>query len=342
MTTRNRSNESGIAIIIALFMMLALSVIGATLMTVAQTETDSSHNYRLMSQARYGAESAVHKSINYLLNTYSAPNTAGDLALYDMTVSPVRLKANNQPVILSTVVAESNYADANIKTAYAAAAQGTMDMKDATVLYTAKATLKSMRQITDPFSAVPVTIQTWDITGDGTITGGSAAQVEVESVLERQTSPIFAYAAFATNDGCNALSFAGGATTDSYDSTQLVGGVAQIGDYFGNVGTNGSLDANGSPTKVWGTLSTPRTGVGNCTSGNVTAATAAGDGAVQGTINKLSQPINYPTPADPNPDAAADEHQLQEGRLCRGRDLHHQREHGDDYANLADDPCGNG
>ena len=59
--------------IIALFMMLALSVVGATLMTVTQTETDSSHNYRLMSQARYGAESGVHGATNYLLFTYPAP-----------------------------------------------------------------------------------------------------------------------------------------------------------------------------------------------------------------------------------------------------------------------------
>src|SRR4249920_3919459 len=101
MTTRNRSNESGVAIIIALFMMLALSVIGATLMTVAQTETDSSHNYRLMSQARYGAESAIHKTTNYLLNTYVPPatlNVADPIAAYNTTVSPVTW--NNAPVTL--------------------------------------------------------------------------------------------------------------------------------------------------------------------------------------------------------------------------------------------------
>src|SRR5262249_27288628 len=99
MTTPNRSNESGIAMIIALFMMLALSVIGATLMAVSTTETNSSFNYRQMSQARYGAESGVHKSINYLLyGGYTAPLTQADLDLYDMTVSPVRLKSNNKAI----------------------------------------------------------------------------------------------------------------------------------------------------------------------------------------------------------------------------------------------------
>jgi type II secretory pathway component PulK len=40
----NRSNERGVAMIIALFMVLAMSVLGATLMFVSQTETLSSMN----------------------------------------------------------------------------------------------------------------------------------------------------------------------------------------------------------------------------------------------------------------------------------------------------------
>ena len=42
-------------------------------MLLSQTETYSSMNYRLMSQARYGAESGVHKATNYLLYTYVRP-----------------------------------------------------------------------------------------------------------------------------------------------------------------------------------------------------------------------------------------------------------------------------
>ena len=37
-------------------------------MFVSKTETLSSHNYRLMSQARYGAESGIHQATNYLLS----------------------------------------------------------------------------------------------------------------------------------------------------------------------------------------------------------------------------------------------------------------------------------
>src|SRR5437764_1695364 len=153
MITGKQSDERGIAMIIALFMMLALSVISASLMVVSRTETDSSQNYRLMSQARYGAESAVHKTTNYLLNTYVPPGTPGNaadpLANYDMTVSPV--KWNNLPVALSFNAAVSNYPVAAVRTAYAAAAQGTLNVNDASVAYTAVATLRSMRQITDAF-----------------------------------------------------------------------------------------------------------------------------------------------------------------------------------------------
>ena len=69
MTRRSQHcrDERGIAIILALFMMLAMSVLGTSLMFVSKTETLSSHNYRLMSEARYGAESGVHVASNYLM-----------------------------------------------------------------------------------------------------------------------------------------------------------------------------------------------------------------------------------------------------------------------------------
>jgi type II secretory pathway component PulK len=54
------NGEQGIALVLSLFLIAAMSVIAASLMLLSQTETYSSMNYRLMSQARYGAESCVH------------------------------------------------------------------------------------------------------------------------------------------------------------------------------------------------------------------------------------------------------------------------------------------
>ncbi|HYM22737.1 MAG TPA: pilus assembly PilX N-terminal domain-containing protein [Vicinamibacterales bacterium] len=42
------SNERGIALVLALFLMTALSILGASLMFLSQTETYASSNYRMM------------------------------------------------------------------------------------------------------------------------------------------------------------------------------------------------------------------------------------------------------------------------------------------------------
>src|SRR5436190_9383533 len=102
--TMTRSNDKGIALVLALFMILIMSTLATSLMFVSQTETWSSQNYRLMSQARYGAESGVHKTANFLMfpATYVPPGTnpADPLVNYNMTVSPVTWGGN--PVVLSS------------------------------------------------------------------------------------------------------------------------------------------------------------------------------------------------------------------------------------------------
>jgi type II secretory pathway component PulK len=71
-------NEQGVALILSLFLMLAMSVVGASLMYLSQSESYSSMNYRLMSQARYGAEAGIQRAANFLMysTTYTPPSTA--------------------------------------------------------------------------------------------------------------------------------------------------------------------------------------------------------------------------------------------------------------------------
>ena len=73
------AEEKGIALVLSLFLMTAMSVLGASLMFLSQTETYSSMNYRLMSQARYGAEAGIHKAANYLIypSSYTPPANGG-------------------------------------------------------------------------------------------------------------------------------------------------------------------------------------------------------------------------------------------------------------------------
>ncbi len=84
--------------------MTALSVLGASLMFLSQTETYASLNYRVMSQARYAAEAGVQKAANFLLDPaqYAIPTAGGGtdpVTAYDRTKSPVLYNGN--PVVLS-------------------------------------------------------------------------------------------------------------------------------------------------------------------------------------------------------------------------------------------------
>jgi Tfp pilus assembly protein PilX len=298
-----RANEKGGALILALILILVLSIIAVSLTFLSQTETWSSMNYRLMSQARYGAESGLNKALNHLIYTYAPPGTVGDpLTGYNMNVSPVTSGGN--PVILSANSSQSsNYPISSIQSAFHTAAKGTLtNGHGGSMNYAAYATLLSMRQVNVYGSTTPVTVQTWQITSDGTISGVRNAQVEVSAIVERQVTPAQSYALFATSHGCGAITFTGNANINSYDSTniQMSGGSVVTQQSGGNVGTNGNLTESGN-THIYGSLSTPRTGVGNCNNGAPDAWTSSGQASVSGGLIQLPQPITYPTPDAPNP-----------------------------------------
>jgi Tfp pilus assembly protein PilX len=302
MNRPNEMKEKGVALILALLLVLATTVIAVSLATVSRTEAFSSMNYRLTSQSRDAAEAGVHKTANFLMNSYTKPGGAGNLvASYGTTTSPVT--SNGNPVILSaSSKVHSNYPISTDQTSFNSAAQGSVTAGTTTVNYAASAQLLSMQQVTPYGSTNPVTIQTWAITSDGSVSGMQNADVEVTSTLEQQVTPVFTYAAFADDNGCSALTFGGGGTTDSYDSSNITysGGNVVTQTYDGNVGTNGNLSTAGNPTTINGNLSTPRTGVGSCTANNVTAWTDS-SGHVTGSIVELPQAVTYPTPVIPAP-----------------------------------------
>lgn len=298
----DRRTDEGIALVLALLFMLAFSSLGAAVLILSRTETLSSVNYRMMSQARYGAESGIHKAAHYLLNTYALPGTGADpLANYDTTVSPVTYLG--QPVVLSAMSdVAANYPVSSVQTAFAAAAQGTLPAGQVNVTYTSTATLLSMRPVT-PYGANTATVvQTWRLEARGAIAGARRAEVEVEAVLERQVVAAHTYAAFATNSGCGALSFSGGVRTNSYDSSNMtiLNGAPVTDNSSGHVGTNGNLTEGGGSI-INGSLSTPRSGVGNCNNGAVTALTLQGNAQVTDGISSLPQAVDYSLPDPPNP-----------------------------------------
>src|SRR6186713_829528 len=130
-----RSDEQGIALVMALLMVLAVSVVTGSLVMVARSEALSSTSYTSMSQVRYGAESGVHAAANYFLNTYAAPTAASatdPFANYNMTVSPVRF--NNADVVLSSDPAiASNYPNPAVVNAFVANSVGNLNVNGAPV-----------------------------------------------------------------------------------------------------------------------------------------------------------------------------------------------------------------
>jgi type IV pilus assembly protein PilX len=311
---KKQSKQKGSALLFSLILVLVLSVMGASLMFLSQSETWSSINYGMMSQARYGAESGLSVAADFIVNNYTPPTASGADALgnYNTNVSPVTY--NGQPVKLSTISGQSNYPVGAVVTAFQKALKtpGSVTAGNTMVNYDATATLLSMGTVISYGN--PITVQMWQITGDGTINSIRNSKEEVTVVMEREVTPANAYAAFATADGCSSLAFSGGGTTDSYDSSTLAvnaAGVAtapsSFSDFGGNVGSNGNLAENGAKTTIYGTLSTPDTGVGNCSGGNVTAWTDNGNAQVTGGLVKLPQIVNFPSPVIPPPDMTKNE-----------------------------------
>ncbi len=305
-TAMDSQHERGIALVLALFLMTALSVLAASLMFLAQTETYASMNYRMMSQARYAGESAVQKAANFLLDTgqYLPPSAAGadPLSNYNRFVSPVTLVSNGLPVVLTanSGCTGSNYPVAAVATAFCNAAKGTLTAGNTAMSYNASATLIAMQAFTS-YGGGPSVVQTWQVTGDGTLSGARNATVEVAATIETPKVSASSYAAFATSNSCGALTFQGNVRTDSYDSTGTTGGTAPTTTASGgDVGTNGNLAVGGQAT-VQGNLYSPRTGVGTCTTGNVTALTQTGAASVAGSVIQLPNAVTYPPPTVPAP-----------------------------------------
>jgi Tfp pilus assembly protein PilX len=307
--TRHATNERGMALVLTLFLTSALTVLAASLMFLSQTETYASMNYKMMSLARYGAEAGVEKAANFLYDSakYTKPSTTGAdlLDAYDRTSSPVKLKANGQPVVLSALDGVgSNYPIAGVVTAFRDASQGTLAAGNITVNYHAYATLISM-QTFDAYGggngSAPGVVQTWQITSQGSLGGARTATIEVAAIAEQPVWPASSYAAFATDPNCGAIYFHGNVTTNSYDSTGLTGNTAPtMSASGGSVGTNGNLFVEGT-VDVNGNLYTPRTGVGSCKAGAIDALTETGNASVNGSVVQLPAAVRYPTPPPPSP-----------------------------------------
>ncbi len=310
---KKQSKQKGSALILALILVLVLSVMATSMMFLSQSETWGSMNYRLMTQARYGAESGLHAAANYLMFTYQTPgtNATDPLAPYGSFSAMQPVLYNNTPVMLSSITSGDvddapNYPAAAVQADFLSKVTGSVPAGATAVNYSATATLLTMESISVFGSATPQTVQTWLLTGRGTIAGVRNSTVEVSSVMEQLVSPMFNYAAFAKSNTCAALDFSGSGGSNSYDSSAGSNALANPAT-GGNVGTNGAVLLQGSAT-IGGNVSAPHTGVSTsktaCPAGTVDTSLALvtiGNGTLTGSVTRLPQPLNYPTLTVPPP-----------------------------------------
>src|SRR5260370_16621368 len=110
---RSRENEKGAVLMFAMILVAVLTIMGVSMMFLSQSETWSSLNYRLMTQARYGAEAGVQAGAAYLTNPVNgytpAGTTADPLSNYNYTVSPVtRVSGNTNPTAFRHTLLDFN------------------------------------------------------------------------------------------------------------------------------------------------------------------------------------------------------------------------------------------
>ena len=288
---RNR----GIALIVALLTLLVLSTLGTSLLFITETEIRTSYNFKLLTQARYAAEAGTQSTLNWLVYSYTAPT---DYSGFNMNVSPVTYMG--QPVVLSAMTGQTaNYPDSAVKTAFDSALRDkSVPGADVTLKYSVTATLQSMRVITPIGSASQSPLLSWLIRSQGSV-GGSQAEVEVTTTIERLGNAAFSYAAFGKSNACSAVTFMNGASTDSFDSNS--------GNYLathqnsgGDIGTNGNINLD-STTLIYGTGSSPYSTSGDCASGSKTGVTL-NDGSLGYNIAGMvaGPAVSLPTPAAPS------------------------------------------
>src|SRR5260370_19302341 len=221
-----RSNEKGAALLIALILVLVLSVMTASMMFLAQSETWSSLNYRLMTQGRYGAEAGLHAAANYLINpSTGCPGIGASDPIGEYTITGSPFTYGGSPVVLSSLSGvTANHPVSSVTTNFASASTGNLTAGTSTVTYTASAQLLSMRQVLQCGNTQPLTAQLWKITSHGDISGVRNAEVEVSTLLESHLVSCYQYAAHATGNGCGSINFTGHGTVDSYQFNNVAPG----------------------------------------------------------------------------------------------------------------------
>jgi len=270
------NSEKGVALILVMLAIVVLSVLAASIVFSARSETYASYNYRTSLQADYAAKAGLQRAINYFNSDNYVPVPPDDasskydvaayqttpLTLYTTKARPVLCisdcTAANRPVILqmSSGSFSGNYptyltnsdGDTVLESYESDLSAGTLDPLSSSFnsgQFAVSAVLESYRTVNDAFYPTinRKPYEVWHVTSTGTWNskppaGGVSATPT--SVQEATIAPVYLpYFANALYGMCN-ITMGGNVCTDSYNSNS--------GTYNGanpaNCVTAGSAGAN--------------------------------------------------------------------------------------------------
>jgi len=294
-TMRDKTNrmphENGVALILALLVLLVLSTIGAALVFVTQTEIWSSANYRNMLQARYAAEAGAQSTVNWLTYAFTAPTTSQLSSNFTLTAYPVQCSAgctsNGHSIVLSAMDGvTANYPFSAQQTSFNSTLyNGSVPGVNVnTATYQVSATL---------LRATSTGFLTWQITSVGKIAGVRNGQVQVVTTYEGSTTstPLVQYGLFAAGSGCDAVTISAGVNTDSYNSSSGPYSSSANTTSGGDIGSNGSWLSSGTST-IHGNIWLPHPTVGSCPSADIQYSGSL----TYNNADTLTSPYNPPSP----------------------------------------------
>lgn len=135
----------------------------------------------------------------------------------------------------------------------------------------------------------------------------NGARKMVQAEVAQAPSQGFIYGMYAAGTGCSILELAGGAITDSFTTANGGTYATTHTNTGGDVGSNGNVDLEGTPTQVGGSigvLAVPPAAAasqGPCPQNNYTNNGGGMVANPANQLNTLAQPVNFATPPPPNP-----------------------------------------
>ena len=229
-----------------MILLAVLSVMTVSMMFLSQTEGWSTMNYRLMSQARDGAEAAVYRTANFLVGgdnglgavqpggfQYAAAanvgafDNAGNASPVQAGGTRVGLKTTQYVTGAPTLSATGLTAGSQAAFDSTNGAKGTLTAGTTNINYGAYAELLSVKNLAGTGllcgGGGVGSLERWKVTGEGQIAGVQGATVQVSTIIDRPVTTCSPVGAYATSNTClnsnPPMNLSGGGFTDSYDSS---------------------------------------------------------------------------------------------------------------------------